>query len=200
MVQGSKGLFTKGGAVAEMVEFRDRAAFRAWLEAHGAESDGVWVRFGKKGGPKTLTAAEALEEALCFGWIDGQMQRIDEGSYKKYFARRTPKSPWSEKNKALAEQLEARGAMTAAGRDTIAEAKKDGRWDAPKAPGVTDEQLSAIAALLEGHEPACANYRAMAPSVRKTYAKAYFSAKTDAGRASRLAWMIERLDRNLKPM
>lgn len=184
----------------EPLAFADRAAFRTWLDERGETSDGVWLRFGKKGGPKTLTAAEALEEALCFGWIDGRMQRIDDVSYKKYFARRTPKSPWSEKNKALAEQLEARGVMTDRGRKRIEEAKRDGRWDAPKAPGVTDEQLSAIAALLEGHEPACANYRAMSPSVRKTYAKAYFSAKTDAGRASRLAWMIGRLDRNLKPM
>lgn len=183
-----------------MLEFADRAAFRAWLEEHGAESDGVWLRFGKKGGPKTLKAAEALEEALCFGWIDGRMQSLDAGSYKKYFARRTLKSPWSEKNKALAAQLEERGAMTDAGREAIEAAKRDGRWNAPKAPAVTDEQLDAVEKLLAGREPACANYRAMSPSVRRTYAKAYFSAKTDAGRASRLAWMVERLNRNLKPM
>lgn len=184
----------------EMLEFADRAAFRAWLQEHGAESDGVWLRFGKKGGPATLKASETLEEALCFGWIDGRMQSIDEGSYKKYFARRTPKSPWSEKNKALAAQLGERGLMTDSGRAAIEEAKRDGRWNAPKAPAMTEDHLDAVVALLEGHEPACSNYRGMPPSVRKTYAKAYFSAKTDAGRASRLAWMIDRLDRNLKPM
>lgn len=184
----------------EPLRFVDRFAFRAWLEEFGQTSAGVWLLFGKKGGPTTLKASDALEEALCFGWIDGRMQSIDETSYKKYFARRTPKSPWSEKNKALAEQLEMRGVMTAAGRGKIEEAKRDGRWSAARAPGITDEQLSTIAALLEGREPACANYQAMAPSVRKTYAKAYFSAKTDAGRASRLAWMIERLEQNLKPM
>ncbi len=186
--------------MAEMLEFADRAAFRAWLQAHGAASEGVWLRFGKKGGPVTLTATEALEEALCFGWIDGQMQRIDDTSYRKYFARRTPKSPWSQKNRTLAARLDERGLMTDAGRAAIDRAKRDGRWDAPPPAAVTDEQLAAVEAVLAGHEPACANYRAMAPSARRTYAKAYFAAKTEAGRASRLAWMIERLDQNLKPM
>lgn len=184
----------------EALIFPDRAAFRAWLDEHGETSAGVWVLFGKRGGPVTLKAAEALEEALCFGWIDGQMQSIDGTSYKKYFARRTPKSPWSDKNKALAEQLESRGLMTERGRRKIADAKRDGRWDARKAPGVTEEQMAQLASLLEGHEPACSNFKSMSPSVRRTYAKGYFSAKTDAGRASRLAWMLDRLARNLKPM
>lgn len=184
----------------EPLLFADRAAFRAWLETHGETSAGVWLLFGKKGGPKTLKAAEALEEALCFGWIDGQMQSIDDSSYRKYFACRTPKSVWSDKNKALTEKLEAQGLMTDRGREKIAEAKKNGQWNAPKAPAITEEHVDELADLLEGNELASSNFRAMSPSVRKTYAKAYFSAKTDAGRASRLAWMLDRLERNLKPM
>lgn len=184
----------------EPLLFANRAAFRTWLDAHGESSGGVWLLFGKKGGPKTLKAAEALEEALCFGWIDGQMQSIDAVSYRKYFARRTPKSVWSDKNKTLTEKLEAQGLMTDRGRAKIAEAKKSGQWNAPKAPAITEEQMAELTGLLEGNELASSNFRAMSPSVRKTYAKAYFSAKTDAGRASRLAWMLDRLERNLKPM
>ncbi len=75
------------------LEFASREDFRSWLEEHGASSGGVWLLFGKPGGPKTLKAGEALEEALCYGWIDGQMKSIDETRYRKYFARRRPDSP-----------------------------------------------------------------------------------------------------------
>ena len=84
-----------------VLEFSNRAEFHEWLNEHCTSSDGVWLLFGKKGGPTTITANEALEEALCFGWIDGQMQSLDETKYKKYFARRTKNSNWSEKNKKI---------------------------------------------------------------------------------------------------
>lgn len=184
----------------DTMTFSDRAEFRRWLHEHGQSSGGVWLLFGKAGGPQTITAGEALEEALCFGWIDGQMERIDEKTYKKYFSLRRANSKWSEKNKALAAQLEARGLMTDCGRRKIAEAKKSGQWDAPKAPAVGGEQIAALAAILKAHEPAYSNFLAMPPSVQKTYTRAYLDAKTDAGRAKRLQWMMDRLKQNLKPM
>lgn len=184
----------------ELLQFAHRDAFRRWLLENGLSSGGVWLLFGKPGGPKTLTAAEALEEALCFGWIDGQMQRLDDVSYKKYFSLRRQGSKWSEKNKALARQLEAQGRMTAHGRQKIDEAKKNGQWDAPKAPPVTEEQIAAVSALLQTYEPAHTNFQAMPLSAKKTYTRAYLDAKTDAGREKRLAWMVGRLDKNLKPM
>lgn len=180
--------------------FSRREDFRKWLQDNCLSSDGVWLLFGKAGGPKTITAAEALEEALCFGWIDGQMQSIDDSTYKKYFARRTERSKWSEKNKALAEELEKRGRMTAYGRQKMDEARKDGRWEAPKAPAITEEQVAALTALLKEYEPAYTNFLSMPPSVKRTYTRAYLDAKTDAGRAKRLAWMVGRLNSNLKPM
>lgn len=64
--------------MGELLEFSDRAAFRAWLENNSTSSGGVWLLFGKKGGPATLSANDALKEALCFGWIDGQMQSLDD--------------------------------------------------------------------------------------------------------------------------
>lgn len=69
----------------DLLQFASRKEFRAWLTENSRSSGGVWLLFGKAGGPKTLKAGEALEEALCFGWIDGQMQSMGETAYKKYF-------------------------------------------------------------------------------------------------------------------
>ena len=187
--------------MGELLQFATRGEFRAWLSENSRTSPGVWLLFGKAGGPKTVKAGEALEEALCFGWIDGQMQSIDEKSYRKYFSLRREKSKWSEKNKALVQSLEERGLMTGLGREKIREAKENGQWDAPDLMvTVAEEQAAQLAALLEGREPAFTNFQAMPPSVRKTYARAYFDAKTEAGREKRLAWLVDRLNKNLRPM
>lgn len=184
----------------QTLQFDNRNGFREWLGNNCLSADGIWLLLGKSGGPKTITANEALEEALCFGWIDGQMKTLDDKTYKKYFSQRRDNSKWSDKNKALAKQLEKRGIMTDYGRRKIAEAKVNGQWDAPKAPTITDEQINALSVLLNGHEPAYTNFQAMSLSVKKTYTRAYLDAKTDNGREKRLAWMLERLDKNLKPM
>lgn len=184
----------------DIMKFEDRGGFRKWLGDNCLSEDGVWLLFGKAGGPKTLKAEEALEEALCFGWIDGQMQKIDDKTYKKYFSMRRENSKWSVKNKALAGELEKRGIMTDFGRKKIEEAKKNGQWDAPKPGAVTEEQIAQVLEVLKGYEPAFTNFQAMSPSVKKTYTRAYFDAKTDAGREKRIAWMVDRLNRNLKPM
>ena len=162
--------------------------------------EGVWLLFGKAGGPTTIKAGEALEEALCFGWIDGQMQSIDEKSYKKYFSMRRENSKWSEKNKELVGKLEQQGLMTDFGRKKIEEAQENGQWDAPRPTAITEEQIAGLSALLEEYEPAYTNFQAMPPSVKKTYTRAYLDAKTEDGQKKRLAWMVERLNRNLKPM
>lgn len=185
----------------ELLEFANREEFRGWLGEHCLSDEGIWLLFGKAGGPKTIKAGEALEEALCFGWIDGQMEKIDDKTYKKYFSLRRENSKWSEKNKALVKSLEERGLMTDFGRKKIDEAKKNGQWDAPNPLAViTEEQIAGLSAILEGYEPAYTNFQAMSPSVKKTYTRAYLDAKTDAGREKRIAWMVDRLNKNLKPM
>ena len=182
------------------LRFASREDFRDWLSGNCESSGGVWVLFGKPGGPNTMKADEALEEALCFGWIDGQMRSVDDISYLKYFASRGKNSKWSEKNKALVETLEEQGMMTDRGRAKIEEAKRNGQWDAPKAPAITDEEIAALSELLKGNEPAYTNFQAMTMSVKKTYTRAYLDAKTDEGRSKRLSWMIDRLNKNLRPM
>ena len=184
----------------DIMEFANREEFRKWLYEHCLSNDGVWLLFGKAGGPKTIKAGEALEEALCFGWIDGQMQSIDEKTYKKYFSMRREMSKWSEKNKTLVGSLEERGLMTDFGRKKIEEATKNGQWNAQNSVVITEEQIAQVSAVLEGHEPAYTNFQAMSLSVKKTYTRAYLDAKTETGREKRIAWMVDRLNKNLKPM
>lgn len=144
--------------MSEMLEFSSREEFRNWLHVNCLSEDGVWLLFGKAGGPKTVKAGEALEEALCYGWIDGQMQSIDDKTYRKYFSLRRENSKWSEKNKTLAEKLEKQGRMTEYGRKKIEEARKNGQWAAPKAPPITEEQILSVSELLKAYEPAYTNF------------------------------------------
>ncbi len=186
--------------MSEHLLFASRNEFRNWLHDNCLSSGGVWLLFGKPGGPKTVKASEALEEALCFGWIDGQMQSIDDKTYIKYFSIRRKNSKWSDKNKALVETLEKQGVMTDHGRMKIKEAKGNGQWNTPNPLIITDDQIVLLSDLLREYELAHTNFQAMSPSVKKTYARAYFDAKTDEGRVKRLLWIIDRLNKNLKPM
>lgn len=91
--------------------------------------------------------------------------------------------------------------MTDYGLAKIEEAKKNGRWDKPAGPAaVAEEQIAMVAGLLKEYRQAYSNFQGMSPSVQKTYTRAYLDAKTEAGRSKRLAWMVERLEKNLKPM
>ncbi len=180
--------------------FPARADFRAWLSLNAETSGGVWLIFGKNKTVPTLTANEALEEALCFGWIDGQMQSIDSASYIKYFARRRPKSPWSAKNKKTAEALLAQNRMTPLGIQSVEAARRDGTWDAPAQAPVTQEQAAAFAEKLRGRSPAHENFLNMPPSVRATYTRRYLSFKSEESRLRDFEKIVDRLNQNLKPM
>ncbi|MDE5617986.1 MAG: YdeI/OmpD-associated family protein [Clostridia bacterium] len=186
--------------MSNVLTFADRQSFRSWLTINCISDAGVWLLFGKNKNQNTLKAEEALEEALCFGWIDGQMQSIDDNTYKKYFSMRRKNSKWSDKNKKLVQSLEERGLMTDFGRSKIEEAKTNGQWNAVKSTDISDEQIAGLLSVLEGYEPARTNFLAMSPSVKKTYTRAYFDAKTDEGRKKRIKWMVDRLNKNLKPM
>lgn len=180
--------------------FNTRAEFRAWLTENALSEEGVWLVFGKKGSPETLTANEALEEALCFGWIDGQMQSVDDHTYIKYFKQRSEKSNWSDKNKKLADKLEARGLMTDFGRAKILAAKKNGSWDAVKEEPFTDEQGRQFEEMLRSYETAYGNFIKMPKSARRAYTASYWTIKTEEGRQKRFTVIIERLNLNLNPM
>jgi uncharacterized protein YdeI (YjbR/CyaY-like superfamily) len=110
---------------------RDARAWRRWLDQHHAEPDGVWLVLAKKGTtePTSLSYDRALEEALCYGWIDGQAGRRDEATYKQRFTPRRRRSPWSKRNVDRAERLLAEGRMHPAGVAEMERARADGRWE-----------------------------------------------------------------------
>ena len=114
----------------DIVAFASARESERWLAAHHAESGGVWLRFFKKNsGTASVSHAEALAAALCYGWIDGQLRKHDEASWLHKFTPRRPKSVWSKRNRELAEQLTKARKMRARGVKELAAAKKDGRWD-----------------------------------------------------------------------
>ena len=180
--------------------FPSRDDFRAWLCENAENSDGVWLVFGKTKAVVTLTANDALEEALCFGWIDGQMKSIDDTKYRKYFARRRINSPWSDKNKKTVEALREKGIMTQPGEKAVETAKRNGTWDAPKRAPITDEQVEAFADELAELSPAYENFNKMPPSVQSVYTRRYLSFKTEEARQRDFEKIIDRLNKNLKPM
>jgi uncharacterized protein YdeI (YjbR/CyaY-like superfamily) len=111
--------------------FKSSADFRQWLAKHHAGSNGIWLRiFTKTSNEKSVTYAEALDQALCYGWIDGQKKPFDEGSWLQKFTPRRPKSGWSKINTQHVARLTKAGAMTPAGLEAVAAAKADGRWEA----------------------------------------------------------------------
>jgi uncharacterized protein YdeI (YjbR/CyaY-like superfamily) len=113
----------------ERVELDDRADWRAWLAANHARSSGVWlVTFKKSAGRPRVDYDAAVEEAICFGWVDSKSRSVDDERTSLYFTPRKPNSSWSESNVARVEKLEAAGLMREAGRRVVEEAKEMGRW------------------------------------------------------------------------
>ena len=130
----------------------DARAWRAWLERNNADRAGVMLVLAKKGttSPTSLTYDQALEEAICFGWIDGQVRRRDERTYFQRFTARRSRSRWSKRNTTLAERLISEGRMQASGIAEVERAKADGRWEAayagPATARVPDDLAAALAA------------------------------------------------------
>ena len=180
--------------------FVSRGDFRAWLCKNAETSDGVWIVFGKTKAVVTLTANDALEEALCFGWIDGQVQSVDHTRYLKYFAHRRSKSPWSEKNKKTVEVLRKKEIMTDLGEKAVEIAKRNGTWDAPKRDPINNEQVEAFAEKLTGISPASENFKNMSASVRIAYTGRYLSFKREEAQQRDFEKIVDRLNKNLKPM
>ena len=114
-----------------ILPFATRGAWEAWLDEHHAASEGLWLKIAKKGsGIETVSYPEALEVALCYGWIDGQKASFDDRYWLQRFTPRRSRSKWSKVNRQKATELIERGAMKPAGLREVERAKADGRWDA----------------------------------------------------------------------
>jgi len=175
----------------------DPPAWRAWLEEHHADTPAVWLVLTKKGGTlTTLTWQTALDEALCFGWIDGQARRRDEQSSFQRFTPRGPKSRWSLRNVEHIDRLEREGRMTAAGRAAVEAAKADGRWEAAYAGPATAETPPELLAAIAAVPEAQAMYDVLTSQNRYALYHRITSLKTEAARARRIEEYVAMLARH----
>ena len=183
-------------ADAPEVFAEDRATWRAWLEANHQAGAGAWlVTWRSRSGRRGLPYEEAVEEALCFGWVDGTAGTVDEERGKLYFAPRKPNSGWAATNKARVERLIAEGRMAPAGRAAIERAKANGSWDlldSVERLEVPDD----LAAALEALPQAATNFAAFPPSSRKQALTALVTARRPETRAQRVRRIAEAAARN----
>ncbi|HEY9462150.1 MAG TPA: YdeI/OmpD-associated family protein [Vicinamibacterales bacterium] len=170
---------------------RSRKAWRAWLEKNHASSSGIWVVYAKKHtGLDSVTYVEAVEEALCFGWIDSLVHPIDDSLYKQIFTPRKERSAWSALNKKRVEQLIESRQMTAAGMKMIELAKANGQWDAhAKTEALT--MPPALKKALNGNASAKKNWPTYTLSQQKAFLRMLDDAKTAETRAKRIARILD---------
>lgn len=170
---------------APRLEAENRAAWRAWLEANHESTQGVWLVTFRRGHGPVLDYEAAVEEALCFGWIDSTAGRVDEQRSKLYFAPRKRTSGWAATNKARVERLIAAGRMAPAGLAAIERAKADGSWTAFDAieEGLIPDDLEAA---LAARPPAAANFDAFPKSVRRAILSWISQARRPGTRSARV--------------
>jgi uncharacterized protein YdeI (YjbR/CyaY-like superfamily) len=176
---------------------QDAAGWASWLAAHHGTSDGVWLALAKRGGqPATkLSYQEALEEALCYGWIDGQVRRFDADSYRQRFTPRRKRSAWSKRNAELAERLIGEGRMKPPGAAAIKQARLDGRWQAAYAGSATIEMPDDLTEALAAEPKAAAMFALLTSQNRYAILYRLATAKRPDTRARRLTKFVEMLNR-----
>jgi uncharacterized protein YdeI (YjbR/CyaY-like superfamily) len=179
-----------------ILPFADRAAFEAWLAAAPRTSPGLWVKFAKAAaGCSSITKAEAVDAALCHGWIDGQLETYDDAWWLTRFTPRRPRGRWSEKNCARAEELVAAGQMTPAGLAEMAAAKADGRWDAAYAPASTIAVPPDLQAALDAAPEAAAFFATLKGAKRYAILYRIGAVKRPETRARKIAEFVAMLAR-----
>lgn len=179
----------------DIIPFKSAKAWRSWLTAHCADTAGIWMRLYKKAsGVPSVTYAEALDEALCFGWIDGQKKSFDELSFLQKFTPRRQRSLWSKRNIEFVARLTEAGLMTPAGIAEVERAKQDGRWaaayDKPSEMAIPDDFM----VELHRHPNAETTFATLNKTARYSIAWRLQTAKTIQTRQRRQQKIIEMLE------
>jgi uncharacterized protein YdeI (YjbR/CyaY-like superfamily) len=179
----------------------DAGEWRAWLHSRHHESDGVWLILAKQGTtePTALSYDQALEEALCFGWIDGQLRRRDAATFLRRFTPRKARSPWSQRNVALAQRLAASGRLQPSGEEEIRKAHEDGRWEAAYAGQSTMDVPADLALALHSSPRAQAMFEVLTRANRYSVLYRIGSAKQADTRARRIGQFVDMLARGETP-
>lgn len=174
--------------------FTDQSAWETWLEANHLTSDGIWMRIGKKGaGHSSITYAEAVETALCFGWIDGQKQKHDDTAWLQRFTPRRKRSIWSKVNRTKIEALHAEGKLRPAGIKEMEEAKADGRWEAAYDSQSTMAVPADFDAALATNPKAQAFFASLPNSKRYAFLFRIQTTKTPEKRAAKISELVAML-------
>ncbi|WP_129339454.1 YdeI/OmpD-associated family protein, partial [Cellulomonas endophytica] len=179
----------------------DVAAWHAWLVAHEGTHGGVWLVLAKKGvtEPTSLTYAQALDEALCGGWIDGQLQRVDDRTHRQRFTPRRPRSLWSARNVGYVARLTAEGRMRPRGLAEVAAAQADGRWEVAYAGPRTAQVPPELAVALASSPAATAAFAALSGQDRYSVIWRVGTLRTAAGRERAAARHVAAMERDGAP-
>jgi uncharacterized protein YdeI (YjbR/CyaY-like superfamily) len=184
---------------AKIKSFKTEAAFAAWMKANHARETELWLRIYKKGsGLPTVTTAQALDVALCWGWIDGIRKAFDDRSFLQRYTPRRARSLWSQINRDHVERLTAAGRMTPQGQRQVDAAKADGRWGAAYAPIRSASEATIpedLRAAIEANPRARATFRTLGRLNLFALAFRTNSMKTPAGRAKKIAALVSMLAR-----
>jgi len=179
-----------------ILDFASQAEWEAWLDAEHASSDGVWLRFAKKGsGAVSVVYAEALDVALCYGWIDSQVARYDERFYLQKFTPRRSRSKWSRINRDKIGELTKQGRMRPAGLEQVELAKADGRWDAAYASPANAEVPDDLREALDASPKAAGFFATLSQANRYAIIYRLEDAKKAETRARRLETFVGMLER-----
>lgn len=176
---------------------RNVAAWARWLESHGRKSDGVWLVLAKKGTstPTTLLYDDALAEALCHGWVDGQLARGDDKTFRRKFSPRRPGSRWSKRNASLATTLIEQGRMRPPGLAVVSKAKADGTWDAAYDGQANMEVPADLASALRAVPAAKAMFARISAANRYSILYRITTAKRADTRQRRIEQFVDMLAR-----
>jgi uncharacterized protein YdeI (YjbR/CyaY-like superfamily) len=183
-----------------VMAFPDQAALEEWLEAEHATAPGLYVKLAKKGaGVPSINWEQMVEVLLCFGWIDGRANRLDDRFYLQRVTPRRPRSVWSQKNVTTVERLIAEGRMRPAGLAAVEAAKADGRWERAYAGPATMTLPDDLAAALDAEPAARAAYDALDGTNRYAVLWRVHTAGTPATRAKRIATLVQMLAEGRRP-
>jgi len=180
--------------------FKNRKEWRSWLEKNHMKLDEVWlIHYKKSSSKKNLTHFDAVEEAICFGWIDSKLKKIDEERFILRYSPRKPRSVWSKINKENAEKMISLGKMMPVGFEKIEEAKKQGYWDTAYTNLEKERMPSDLKKALIMNKTAWNNFQHFANSYRNMYIGWVKNAKTDETRKKRISEVVKRSLNNKKP-
>lgn len=182
------------------LSFAGQPEFAAWMEANHGNAREVWLRIRKAGsGLPSVTYSEALDVALCWGWIDGQKKGLDETSWLQRFSPRAARSIWSQKNREHAERLVIQGRMQPEGLRQIEAAKADGRWERAYAGSAKMEVPADLLAAIEAEPDALATFNRLNAANRYALAFRTHNMKTASGRQKKIAGFVDMLKRGETP-